>query len=459
MEFLVKAGDFLWTYIGIALLLGCALYFTIRSRGVQFRMIPEMCRLLLGRDRERSNGGMSTFKAFSVALASRVGTGNLAGVASAIFIGGPGAVFWMWVTALLGSATGFMEATLAQLYKKRGNDSFYGGPAYYMQTGLGSRWMAMVFAVLIILTFSICNQTIQANTITTSLTETLGVNRVVVAAGLALLSFVVVSGGIKRIAGVVSYMVPFMAIGYIVLALWVIFSNIKGVPDAFSLIFRDAFGLRQAGGGMIGATIMQGIRRGLFSNEAGEGSAPNAAAIADTSHPVKQGLVQALGVFVDTLLICTCTALIIILSGLYDCGDDGIILTTRALETAVGSAGRYFVTVAVFLFAFSTIISNYFYGETNIRFMNGRKGWVWVLKLLTPAIVFAGSMIELQTAWSFVDFSMALLTICNLSAILPLSGQAFRLLKDYTAQKKSGIKEPRFRKDTMPDISDKIECW
>lgn len=458
IDAIVKAGDFLWTYVLIALLLGCAAYFTIRTRGVQFRMIPEMVRIMLGRD-SKKKGGMSSFKAFSVSLASRVGTGNLAGVASAIFIGGPGSVFWMWITALLGAATGFMEATLAQLFKRRDGKNFYGGPAYYMETGLNARWMGVVFAILITLAFAAANQTVQCNTITASLSSTFGIGKIWIAIALALLSFVVVSGGIKRIADVTSYMVPFMAIGYILLSLWIIFVNFSEIPSVFKLIIDSAFGIRQATGGAIGVAIMQGVRRGLFSNEAGEGSAPNAAAIADTSHPVKQGLVQALGVFVDTLIICTCTALIILLSGVWNCGEDGIILTTHALESEVGSIGRYFITIAIFLFAFSSVIANYYYSETNLRFIGKRKWHIWVLRLATPLLAFFGSMIELQQAWSLVDFMMALLTICNLTALILLSPKVFRLLKDYCDQKKSGITEPQFNKEILPDIKDKLEGW
>lgn len=458
IDAVVKVGDFLWTYILIALLLGCAAYFTIRTRGVQFRMIPEMIRIMLGRD-TKGKGGMNSFKAFSVSLASRVGTGNLAGVASAIFIGGPGAVFWMWVTALFGAATGFMEATLAQLYKRRDAKGFYGGPAYYMETGLNARWLGVLFAVLITLTFAAANQTVQCNTITASLSSTFGIDKIWIAIALAVLSFAVVSGGIRRIAEVTSYMVPFMAIGYILLALWVIFSNIGQVPSVLRLIFDSAFGIRQAAGGAVGAAIMQGVRRGLFSNEAGEGSAPNAAAIADTSHPVKQGLVQALGVFVDTIIICTCTALIILLSGVWNCGEDGIILTTHALETEVGAVGRYFITAAIFLFAFSSVIANYYYGETNLRFISRKSWYVWALRIATPLLAFFGSLLELQQAWSLVDFTMALLTICNLIALILLSPRAFRLLKDYRAQKKAGIAEPQFSKDSFPDIKDKLEGW
>lgn len=455
---IVKAGDFLWTYILIVLLLSCATYFTIRTRGVQFRMIPEMVRIMLGRD-SKGKGGMSSFKAFSVSLASRVGTGNLAGVASAICIGGPGAVFWMWVTALLGAATGFIESTLAQLFKRRDGKGFYGGPAYYMETGLNARWMGVLFAVLITLTFAVANQTVQCNTITTSISSTFGIRKIWVAIGLAILSFTVVSGGIKRIADVTSYMVPFMAIGYILLALWIIFTNISEVPSVFRLIIDSAFGIRQAAGGAVGAAIMQGVRRGLFSNEAGEGSSPNAAAIADTSHPVKQGLVQALGVFVDTLIICTCTALIILLSGVWDCGEDGIVLTTHAVESEVGVIARYFITIAIFLFAFSSVIANYYYGETNLHFIGKKKWHIWILRLATPFLAFVGSMIELRQAWSLTDFMMALLTICNLIALILLSPKVFHLLNDYRGQKKSGIIEPQFNKNIFPDIKEKLEGW
>lgn len=455
-------SDFLWTYIGIGALVGCAVYFTIRTRGVQFRMLSEMIRVMLGRDsahgKEKKIG---SFKAFSVSLASRVGTGNLAGVASAIFVGGPGAVFWMWIMAFLGAATAFMESTLAQLYKKRSKDtgSFYGGPAYYMQTGLGATWMGVLFAILMVLTFSLANQAVQSNTLTASISSTFGISRYVVATVIAISLFIIISGGIRRISNVVCYLVPFMAIGYILLAVWIIIVNAAQLPDVFKIIIDNAFGLRQASGGMVGAAILQGVKRGLFSNEAGEGSAPNAAAIADTTHPVKQGLVQALGVFVDTIIICSCTAFIILLSGLYDCGQDGIILTSVAMESHLGVAGKYFLSVAIFLFAYSTMIANYYYGETNIFFIGNKKRWLWYLRLATPLIVFIGSVIELQTAWAMIDLMMAPLTICNLIALVLLGRYVFRLLRDYETQKNSGIKDPQFRKESMPDIAEKLEGW
>ena len=320
MSFINSLNDLLWSYVITVVLVGAAVYFTIRSKGVQFRFIGDGIRIIMGRDKSPHrplNGAkkrISSFKAFSVSLASRVGTGNLAGVASAMFVGGPGAVFWMWAMALLGGATSFVESTLAQLYKKRGKDSFYGGPAYYMETGLGKRWMGTLFSVFMILSFGLAQTMLQAQTIISSLHDSFSVNPLAIGLFLGVLLLVIVVGGVHRISNVVAYMVPFMALGYIFIALYVMIGHVAQLPEMFGMIFRNAFGMEQLGGGMVGVAIQQGVKRGLFSNEAGEGSAPNAAAIADTSHPVKQGIVQALGVFVDTLLICSCTAFIILLS-------------------------------------------------------------------------------------------------------------------------------------------------
>lgn len=453
------ANDLLWTYVVIVLLVFCAIYFTIRTHGVQFTLLREMIRIMAGRDKKK--GGkkeIGSFGAFAVSLSSRVGTGNLAGVASAIFIGGPGAVFWMWVMALFGAATAFVESTLAQLYKKKGKDSFYGGPAYYMQTGLKRRWMGIVFAILITVTFGMANQVVQSNTLCDALSDAFGVQKLWIGAILTLCTLIIIFGGIRRITRFSSMIVPFMALGYIVLALYIVLSHWSDIPSVFALIFREAFGLQQVGGGMVGVAIMQGVKRGLFSNEAGEGSAPNAAAIALTSHPVKQGLIQALGVFIDTLVICSCTALIILVSGTYDSGADGILLTTLAVETEIGAWGKYFVTAAIFLFAYSTIIANYFYGETNIRFITGRPGAVFIFRLITGGTVLAGALVSLQTAWSMVDIVMGLMTLFNLVAILLLSDKVFRLLKNYLEQKKA-VKEPQFHRSMMPDIENDIECW
>ena len=310
---LQQANDYLWGYVVITVLVFCALFFTIRIHGVQFRLWRDMFRIMVGkpvfsgRDEETGESGeecerrkIGSFQAFAVSLSSRVGTGNLAGVASAIFVGGPGAVFWMWVMALFGAATAFVEATLAQLYKRRGPDSFFGGPAYYMEYGLHRKWMGILFAVLITITFGMANQIVQSNTLCDALSDSLSLDRRWIGGVLTLATLVIIFGGVKRISRFSSIVVPVMAVGYALLALVVIVLNLTEIPSMLSLIVREAFGIDSAVGGAVGVAVMQGVKRGLFSNEAGEGSAPNAAAIAHTSHPVKQGLLQALGVFTDT---------------------------------------------------------------------------------------------------------------------------------------------------------------
>jgi len=456
-----SVNNVLWTYLLIGILLGCALWFTIRTKGVQFRMIGEMFRLL-GESTSRSHPEekhISSFQAFAVSIATRVGTGNLAGVASALTVGGPGAVFWMWIIALLGSASAFIESTLAQLYKIRGKDSFIGGPAYYIQRGLGLRWMAILFAVLITLTFGLAFNSVQSNTICAAWEKAFGFNHLWTGVVLTVVALVIIFGGIQRIAKVSCVIVPIMAIGYVLLALGVVMFNIKEIPDVFRLIFESAFGWREALGGGIGAAMMQGIKRGLFSNEAGEGSAPNVAATADTSHPVKQGLIQALGVFTDTLLICSCTAFIILFSGVSLQNADGVQLTQSALTKEIGSTGGIFVAFAILLFAFSSIIGNYYYGEANVRFITKRKDILQIYRFCSGGMVMFGAIATLKLAWSMADLMMALMTLCNLIAITLLGKQAFRLLDDYRAQKKKGIREPQFKKSSMPDIADKLEGW
>ncbi|MBQ5506337.1 MAG: alanine:cation symporter family protein, partial [Prevotella sp.] len=372
---ITEVNDFLWTYILIAVLVGCGLWFTWRTRFVQFRMLKEMIRLL-GDSSVKHPGHkhISSFQAFAVSVATRVGTGNLAGVATAIAIGGPGAVFWMWIIALIGSATAFVESTLAQLFKLRHKDSFIGGPAYYIQKGMHNRWMSALFAILITITFGLSYNSIQSNTICQAMNEAFGWNQVLTGIVLVMMSLAIVFGGIQRIAKVSSVIVPVMAIGYFILAFVIVLMNIHLMPHVFKVIISNAFGLEQITGGGLGATMMNGIKRGLFSNEAGEGSAPNVAATASVSHPVKQGLIQALGVFTDTLLVCSCTAFIILISGLYTHPElNGIALTQSALQSEIGSSGPIFIAIAIFLFAFSSIIGNYYYGEANIRFLFGRK--------------------------------------------------------------------------------------
>lgn len=473
--FINEGNDLLWTFIVIPLLVFCALFFTIRLGGAQFTKMGEMWRLLrhstqaeeesqvLDDARQKRKKPISSFHAFAVSLSSRVGTGNLAGVASAIFIGGPGAVFWMWVMALFGAATAFVEATLAQLYKRR-NDAegaFYGGPAYYMQHGMHKRWMGVLFAVLITMTFAMANQLVQSNTLCEALASTTGIPMHWIGIAITIMTMLIIFGGIQRISKFAAIVVPFMAVGYILLSIIVIIMNISVIPSVIKLIVDSAFGVNQAVGGMVGIALMQGVKRGLFSNEAGEGSAPNAAAIAHTSHPIKQGLLQALGVFSDTIVICTCTAFIVLIAGLYQGDMDGIVLTTASLESEVGIWGRYFVTAAIFLFAYSTIIANYFYGETNVMFIcPGSRKALFVLRILTGIVVLLGAWMTLQQTFSFVDLFMGLMTITNLFALATLSPKVFRLFADYKQQLKNK-KDPVFHKSkvfTEQECKD-IECW
>ena len=463
IDIINQVNDLLWGYVIIAVLVGCGVWFTVRMRFVQFRMLGEMVRLLndspvkvKGQERH-----ISSFQAFTVSLASRIGTGNLAGVATAIVVGGPGAVFWMWVMALFGAATAFVESTLGQLYKLRHSESFIGGPAYYIQRGLHCRWMAVLFAILITVTFGLANNSVQTNTICGAMEGAFGWNPTIVGIVLMVLTLLVVFGGIQRIARVSSILVPLMALGYLILALVIIVMNIHLIPHVFKVIIESAFGLEQAVGGTVGAAIMNGVKRGLFSNEAGEGSAPNAAATAAVSHPVKQGFIQALGVFTDTLVVCSCTAFIILISGFYEHPQlNGIMLTQEALESQVGPSGPIFIALAILMFAYSSMIGNYYYGEANIRFMTNRPIVLTVYRILSGGVmVMLGALLSLNTVWSIIDFCMALLTACNLVAIILLGKYVFRLLDDYTSQRQQGIKSPTFHRSQIPEIEHDLECW
>lgn len=461
----------IWSYVLIVALVGCGVWFTIKTHFVQFRMVGEMFRLLTDSavdtvsDQVKEPGvkrkQISSFQAFAVSVATRVGTGNLAGVATAIAIGGPGAVFWMWLIALMGSATAFVESTLAQLYKQKHKDSFIGGPAYYIQRGLKQRWMAVLFAILITCQFGLSNNSIQANTICGAMQEAFGWSPVWVGSVLAAMALFIVFGGIQRIAFVSAMLVPIMAVGYLILAIVVIVMNIEHIPYVLKVIVTSAFGFSQVAGGGIGAAMMNGIKRGLFSNEAGEGSAPNVAATASTTHPVKQGLIQALGVFTDTLLVCSCTAFIILISGLYQTPElNGIALTQSALQSEVGSIGPIFIAIAIFLFAFSSIIGNYYYGEANIRFITSNTKVMTAYRICSAGLmVIFGALASFELVWNIVDLFMAFLTVCNLVAIVLLGRYAFRLLDDYLQQKRQGIKEPTFHRSQLPEIEKDLECW
>lgn len=455
-------NDILWTYILIALLLGCAVWFSVKTHFVQFRMIKEMIRLLgdsagKGGSKEKH---ISSFQAFAISIASRVGTGNLAGVATAIAVGGPGAVFWMWVIALFGASSSFVESTLAQLYKIRGKDSFIGGPAYYMRKGLKQPWMGALFAILITITFGFAFNSVQSNTLCAAFEGAFGFDHAIVGSVITAFTLIIIFGGVQRIAKVSSIIVPVMALGYVALALIIVLLNIKELPAVIELIVSHAFGWEQALGGGVGMALMQGIKRGLFSNEAGMGSAPNVAATAHVTHPVKQGLIQTLGVFTDTLIICTCTAFIILFSGApLDGSTNGVQLTQHALTNEIGAAGSIFIAVALFFFAFSSILGNYYYGEANIRYLTGRKWILNTYRILVGGMVLFGALATLDLAWSLADITMGLMALCNLIAISLLGKYAFKLLEDYRTQKRNGIKDPVFTKDRLKEIEKDLECW
>jgi alanine or glycine:cation symporter, AGCS family len=451
-------NNLIWSYLLVVLLIGLGLYFTYRTGFVQFKLFREMVRLLV-----HSGGGrgVSSFGAFAVGTAARVGTGNLAGVALAIAVGGPGAVFWMWVIALVGAASAFVESTLAQIYKVRDGDTFRGGPAYYMEKALGARWMGLLFAVLITLCFGLIFTSVQANTVSLALEDSYGINRFIVGLGVVILTGLVIFGGIKRIARVAQILVPVLAIPYVLMALFIVVTNFTEIPRVLWLIVTSAFGLQEAIGGGIGAAIVVGVQRGLFSNEAGMGSAPNAAATADVTHPAKQGLVQSLGVFVDTLVICSATAFIILFSGIYESGEaDGIVLTQQALGSQIGEWSVLFIAFAVFFFTFSSIIANYYYGETNIEFIFGRgEGGrtIFVYRIAVLGLVLFGSLASIELVWALADLFMGSMALVNLIAIALLGKIAFSALRDYRAQMSAG-KDPTFHVNNIRGLKN-VECW
>jgi AGCS family alanine or glycine:cation symporter len=452
------SNDILWSYVLIIMLIGLGIYFTLSTKFVQFRMIGEMIRVLGDGLSKDGNKGLTSFQAFCISTASRVGTGNMAGVAIAITLGGPGALFWMWLIALIGSASGFVESTLAQVYKIKDKDGFRGGPAYYMERALNKRWMGILFAVLISICFGLVFNSVQSNTITFAFQESFGVNRLLLGIFIAASTGVIIFGGVKRIAVVVQWLVPIMAGGYILVALFVMITNLSLLPTVIATIVKSAFGLQEVVGGSIGAAVMQGIKRGLFSNEAGMGSVPNAAATAHTSHPVKQGLIQALGVFVDTLLVCSATGFIILLSPVYGTeGLEGINLLQAAVSYHMGAWAGSALAFVVFLFAFSSIIGNYYYGETNIEFIKESKTWMTVYRLAVVGMVLFGSVVELDIVWSMADLIMALMAITNLIAIAMLFKVAKATLNNYIEQRRAG-QEPVFYNNSIPGLNN-VECW
>ncbi|HLQ70601.1 MAG TPA: alanine/glycine:cation symporter family protein [Bacillota bacterium] len=453
-------NDAMWSYILIIVLVGLGLVFTFRTKFVQFREFPEMFRVIFDKRTISASGkkGTSSFQAFAISAASRVGTGNLAGVASAVALGGPGAVFWMWLLALVGSATAFVESTLAQVYKIPEKTQYRGGPAYYIERGLNNHWLAIVFAITITFTYGFVFNSVQSNTISLAFTGEFAIDSKWMAAILVFLTGIVIFGGLKSIANVTQIIVPVMAILYILIALYILVTNLPQLPDMITLIFSNAFGLKEVAGGGFGAAIMYGIKRGLFSNEAGMGSAPNAAATAEVSHPAKQGFIQALGVFFDTILICTATAFIIITAGGYEGSqDDGIQITQNAISSHLGDWAGIFLAVAIFLFAYSSILGNYYYGETNIGYMKQSKVGLFIYRIVVLMMVLFGALAEFNLVWALADLAMGIMALINLYAITKLFKIAYHVLQDYRKQREEG-KDPEFHKDVLDHVEG-IEYW
>ena len=434
-------------YIVPLFLVLAGIYFTIRTGLPQFRLFGESIRVV--KERPVNLGSTSSFGALMVSTASRVGTGNIMGVSTALCLGGPGAIFWMWVTAILGGASAFIESTLAQIYKKKDADgSFYGGPSYYMQDALGQRWLGIIFAVVLILTYAVGYNMLAAyNTQDTFSAFAFynGTSRVVIGAILAVLFGICVLGGGKRLTKVTEILVPVMGILYVIVSLFVVITHISALPRVLGMIFGSAFNFKAIFGGFTGSCIMWGIKRGLYSNEAGMGSAPNAAAAADVHHPAKQGLVQMLSVFIDTLLICSATAFMCLFSGVDPSPDAaGAAYVQASIQKSLGSFGPVFLAVAVSLFAFTTLLGNYYYTEGCLRFILKKKPgntFMLIFRLCATALVFLGAIISAGLAWDTADLLQALMVIINVPVIVILAKPAVDALKDYEAQRKAG-KDP-----------------
>ncbi|MGN0733787.1 MAG: alanine/glycine:cation symporter family protein [Emergencia sp.] len=431
------------------ILLAGGIYLTVRSRFIQVRLFKEAFKVIL--EKPASENGISSFGALMVSTASRVGTGNIIGVATAICAGGAGAVFWMWVTAIIGGASAFVESTLAQIYKKKNDDgTSYGGPAFYMRDALKQRWLGVIFSVLIILTYAVGYNMLAAY----NLQDTFSAfdfysktTAVVIGVILAVLFGIIVIGGAKRLIKVTEVMVPVMGVLYVIVAIFVLILNVKQLPGMFAMIFESAFDFKAIFGGFAGSCIMHGIKRGLYSNEAGMGSAPNAAATADVSHPAKQGLVQMLSVFIDTLLICTATAFMCLSSGTeFNAEMGGASYVQSSMAANLGSIGPVFLCVAMSLFAFTTLIGNYSYCEGCLRFIINRdvsRGGILVFRILATILVFVGAIASAGTVWSLADMTQGLMVIVNVPVIIILAKPAMRCLDDYCRQKKEG-KNPVF---------------
>jgi AGCS family alanine or glycine:cation symporter len=462
-------NDILWGKVLIVLLIAVGIGFTVASRFVQFRYFGRMFRILSASQafKKDQHGHLSSFQALLLSVAGRVGGGNIAGVAVAITLGGPGAIFWMWMVGLMGMATSYLECTLAQAYKQAEPDGTYrGGPAYYISRGLGRKWtwLAGLYSVLLLLTFGFGFTALQSYAVATSFEDAFGVPVFYSGIGLAMIVGLIIFGGVKRIARVSEVLVPVMAGGYILIALVVLGMNLERIPDVFMLIVKSAFGLEPAIGGGIGAAIMMGLKRGLFSNEAGLGSAPNVAAVAYVPHPANQGIVQSFSVFIDTLIICSATAFIILLSGVYDPASSadigGVALTQASLAEHVGEWGRSFVSIALLLFGFSTILYNYYLGENSINYFSTENQNLFNgFRVAIIGLVCWGATTDLGTVFAFADVTMGLLAVANLIALIMLIKPGLRIMRDFDDQISAGIEQPIFTASQFADMNIDPAAW
>lgn len=462
--FVNKLNGPLWQLL-VFLLLGVGLFFTFRTGFVQIRLFARSVKeMLSGRQEGDDPHGITPFQAFVTGLASRVGVGNIAGVAIAVSMGGPGAVFWMWLTALLGMSSAFAESSLAQLFKVRDYDShhFRGGPAYYITQGLKQRWLGILFALSLILAFGFVFNAVQANSIVAATQTAWGWKPELVGLALVIMTAPIIFGGIRRVSKISEGVVPVMAILYLLMAVYVILTNLSAVPAVFALIFEKAFNFQAAAGGFFGGmaaqAMMLGIKRGLFSNEAGMGSAPNAAAAAEVKHPVSQGMIQMLGVFVDTVVVCSCTAFILLLSHVTQNPGEmtGVQLTQTAIESHVGAWGKDFLAVLLFMFAYSSIIGNYAYAESNVQFIKSSRLSLAIFRSIVLGFVYFGAVNSVPVVWDMADLSMGIMALINLIAIIALSPLVFLLLRDYTAKLKMG-KDPEFKLSEHPGLKRRIK--
>ena len=464
-ELLSAVNGVLYYPILIIVLLACGFYFTIRTKFIQFGLLGEAFKVIT--EKPEGKDDVSSFQALMVSTASRVGTGNIVGVSNAICLGGPGAVFWMWIIALIGGASAFIESTLAQIYKKRGADGVsYGGPSYYIENALGSRGLGVLFAIALIATYAVGFNMLASFNLQDSFRVydfyVPGKTSWMIGAVLAILAGYCILGGGKRIIKYTSLLVPFMGVIFVIMALIMIVVNIKNIPAMFGMIFEDAFNFRAIFGGVAGSCLVQGIKRGLYSNEAGMGSAPNAAASASVSHPVKQGLVQMISVFLDTLVICSATAFMALASGIAPSEDlAGAPFVQASLSTVFGSYGNLFITISLALFAFTTLLGNLYYVDSCLTYLNKKtpsKTFMLCYRIIATILIFVGAGMEMSLAWDIADFLMGVMCLINIPSIIILGGTALKALEDYKKQREEG-KNPVFKAEAIGIETSKLDYW